>query len=40
MGVAERGGSAGCNRLVTSVDKLTLGPLPCQLSAGGDVFSA
>ena len=25
------GGGAGCNRLVTSVGKLTLGPFPCQL---------
>ena len=35
-GVAEEGG-AGCNRLVTSIGELTLGPLP---SPGGDVFSA
>ena len=34
------GGSAGCNRLVTSIDELTLGPFPCQLRPGGDVFSA
>ena len=27
------------NRLVTSVGELTLGPFPCQLSPGGDVFS-
>ena len=33
-------GGAGCNRLVTSIVKLTLGPFPCQLSPGGDVFSA
>ena len=39
-GVAGGGGGAWCNRLVTSVDELTLGPLPCQLSPGGDVFSA
>ena len=42
MGVAEvggGGGGAGCNRLVTSISELTLGPLPCQLSPGGDVFS-
>ena len=31
MGV---GGGAGCNRLVTSVGELTLGPFPCQLSPG------
>ena len=30
----------GCNRLVTSIGKLTLGPFLCQLSPGGDVFSA
>ena len=39
------GGGAGCNRLVTSIGELTLGPFPCQLSpggggGGGDVFSA
>ena len=38
MGVAE-GSGAGCNRLVTSIGELTLGPFPCQLSPGGDVFS-
>ena len=32
------GGGAACNRLVTSIGELTLGP--CQLSPGGDVFSA
>ena len=32
--------SAWCNRLVTSIGELTLGPFPCQLSPGGDVFSA
>ncbi len=32
-------GGAGCNRLVTSIGELTLGPFPCQLSPGGDVFS-
>ena len=42
MGVEERGGGggAGCNRLVMSIGELTLGPFPCQLSPGGDVFSA
>ena len=30
----------GCNRLVTSIGKLALGPLPCQLSPDRDVFSA
>ena len=34
------GGGAGCNRLVTSIGELTLGPFPCQLNPGGDVFSA
>ena len=29
----------GCNRLVTSIGKLALGPLPCQLSPDRDVFS-
>ena len=41
MGVAEwggGGGGAGCNRLVTSIGELTLGPFPCQLSPGGDVL--
>ncbi len=33
-------GGVGCNRLVTSIGELTLGPFPCQLSPGGDVFSA
>ena len=32
-------GGVGCNRLVTSIGELTLGPFPCQLSPGGDVFS-
>ena len=32
------GGGAGCNRLVTSIGELTLGPFPCQLSPGGDVL--
>ena len=38
MGVAGGGGGggAGCNRLVTSIGELTLGPFPCP---GGDVFS-
>ena len=42
MGVAEgKGeGGAGCNRLVTSIAELALGPLSCQLSPGGNVFSA
>ena len=40
MGVAEGGGDAGCNRLVTSIGELTLGPFPCQLSPGRDLFSA
>ena len=39
-----RGGGGGrgawCNRLVTSIGELTLGPFSCQLSPGGDVFSA
>ena len=26
--------------IVTSIGELTLGPFPCQLSPGGDVFSA
>ena len=34
------GGGAGCNRLVTSIGELTLGPFPCQLSPGRDLFSA
>ena len=34
------GGGWGCNRLVTSIGELTLGPFPCQLSPVGDVFSA
>ena len=29
------GGGAGCNRLVTSIGELTLGPFPCQLRPGG-----
>ena len=28
-----------CNRLVTSIGELSLGPFPCHLSPGGDVFS-
>ena len=41
MGVADGGWEgAGCNRLVMSIGELTLGPFPCQLSPGGDVFSA
>ena len=36
----EGGGGAGCNRLVTSIGELVLSPLPCQLSPGGNVFSA
>ena len=27
--------SAGCNRLVTSIGELTLGPFPCQLVQAG-----
>ena len=38
--VAEGGGGVRCNRLVTSVSELALGPLPCQLSPGGDAFGA
>ena len=38
VGVAEGREGAGCNRLVTSMGELTLGPFPCQLSPGGDVF--
>ena len=34
------GGGAGCNRLVTSIGELALGPLPYQRSPGGDAFSA
>ena len=34
------GGDAGCNRLMTSIGELTLDPFPCQLSPGGDGFSA
>ena len=37
MGVAEGKGGAGCNRLVTSIGELILGPFLCQLSPGGDV---
>ena len=33
-------GGAGCNRLVTSIGELALGPLPCQLGPGGDAFGA
>ena len=41
VGVADgRGWGAGCNRLVMSIGELTLGPFPCRLSPGGDVFSA
>ena len=38
--VAEGGGKggAGYNRLVTSIGEIALGPLPCQLSPGGDAF--
>ena len=32
-------GGGGGLRLVTSIGELTLGPFPCQLSPGGDVFS-
>ena len=40
MGVAEgKGGGIGCNRLVTVIGELTLGPFLCQMSPGGDVFS-
>ena len=35
---AGMGGGAGCNRLVTSIGELALGPLSCQLSPGGDAF--
>ena len=41
--VAEGGGGGvgtGCKRLVTSIGEFTLGPFPCQLSPGGDVFRA
>ena len=34
------GGVCWCNRLMTSIGELTLDPFPCQLSPGGDVFSA
>ena len=34
------GGGAGCNRLVTSIGELTLGPFPYQLILVGVVFSA
>ena len=41
VGVEEgKEGDVGCNRLVTSIGELTLGPFPCQRSPGGDVFSA
>ena len=44
VGVADPGGGGGggtgCNRLVTSIGELTLGPFQCQLSPDGDVFSA
>ena len=33
-------GDAGFNRLGTSIGELALGPLPCQLSPGGDAFGA
>ena len=33
-------GGAGCNRLVTSICELALGPFPCQLSPGRDAFGA
>ena len=36
----EGGAGAGCNRLVASIGELALGPLPYQLSPGGNVFSA
>ena len=32
------GGGVVCERLMTSICELTLGPFPCQLSPGGDVF--
>ena len=32
--------SALISRLVTSISKLALGPLPCQPSPGGDAFGA
>ena len=38
VGEAGGGGGAGCNRLVTSIGELTLGPFPCQLSSGGGRF--
>ena len=38
MGVG--GGGPVCNRLVTSIDELTVGPFPCQLRPGWDVLSA
>ena len=40
MCVCVGGGGARCNRLVTSIGELTLGPFPCQLSPGGGVSSA
>ena len=44
VGVRVAGGDgvegAGCNRLVTSIGELVLGPLPCPLSPGGDAFGA
>ena len=36
--VWEGWGGDWCNRLVTSIAELALGPLPCQLSPGGDVL--
>ena len=42
-GLSEAGGwvgGSGCNRLMTSIGELALGPLPCQLSPGGDAFGA
>ena len=33
-------GGVGCNKLVTSIGELALGPFPCQLSPGRDVFNA
>ena len=40
VGVDGGGGGAWCNRLLTSIGELTLGPFPCQLSPGGDILSA
>ena len=39
-GSGGEGEGAECNRLMTSIGELTLGPLPCLLCPGGDIFRA